>query len=468
MNALRGHSNIQGLTDLGLMSNLLPGYLNHADGEGGRTSRPTCRPRTFKPLRPGPDELLAELSASSWSAFMKAMWGDARHRRERLGLRLPAEARRAELRHPADVRADERRARSTSTSARASTRSLAFPEPRQDHRGAVEAEVPRHHRPARHRDVALLGEPRRLQRRRHRGDRDRGDPAAVLVLRRGRGLARQLRPLAAVALAGGRAAGRGQARHLDHGADLPAGARSSTGRRAAAFPTRSSTSPGTTPTRATRRRRSWRGSSTAGRSPTLMDADRPDQGGAGARPAAARTSASCATTAPRRRGCWIYSGCWNENGNNMARRDNDDPDAHRRLRRTGRSPGRSTGASSTTAPPATWRASPGIRRASSSSGTARSGRATTCPTSRPTAKPGRGHAVHHEPGGRVAALLAAGMMRDGPFPTHMEPFESPIANVLEPEDARQPGGAGLRERRGELRHARRARGVPLRRRPPTG
>ena len=27
MNALRGHSNIQGLTDLGLLSHLLPGYL---------------------------------------------------------------------------------------------------------------------------------------------------------------------------------------------------------------------------------------------------------------------------------------------------------------------------------------------------------------------------------------------------------------------------------------------------------
>ena len=27
MNALRGHSNIQGLTDLGLLSNLLPGYI---------------------------------------------------------------------------------------------------------------------------------------------------------------------------------------------------------------------------------------------------------------------------------------------------------------------------------------------------------------------------------------------------------------------------------------------------------
>ncbi len=38
MNALRGHSNIQGLTDLGLMSNLLPGYLDAADGDASRTS----------------------------------------------------------------------------------------------------------------------------------------------------------------------------------------------------------------------------------------------------------------------------------------------------------------------------------------------------------------------------------------------------------------------------------------------
>ena len=35
MNALRGHSNIQGLTDIGLMSNLLPGYLTLPDAEGG-------------------------------------------------------------------------------------------------------------------------------------------------------------------------------------------------------------------------------------------------------------------------------------------------------------------------------------------------------------------------------------------------------------------------------------------------
>ena len=52
MNALRGHSNIQGLTDIGLMSNLLPGYLTLPTRERGRLRRPTCRARGFKPLRP--------------------------------------------------------------------------------------------------------------------------------------------------------------------------------------------------------------------------------------------------------------------------------------------------------------------------------------------------------------------------------------------------------------------------------
>ena len=49
-------------------------------------------------------------------------------------------------------------------------------------------------------------------------------------------------------------------------------------------------------------------------------------------------------------GCWIYSGCFTEAGNNMARRDNYRSRRHRRLSRTGRSRGRPTGASSTTAP----------------------------------------------------------------------------------------------------------------------
>jgi formate dehydrogenase major subunit len=50
MNALRGHSNIQGLTDLGLMSHLLTGYLNMPTEE--ETDFETyMKSRVFKPLR---------------------------------------------------------------------------------------------------------------------------------------------------------------------------------------------------------------------------------------------------------------------------------------------------------------------------------------------------------------------------------------------------------------------------------
>ena len=61
MNALRGHSNIQGLTDLGLMSNLLPGLSDACRRRRRSTFDAYMSTRGFKPLRPGPDELLAEL-----------------------------------------------------------------------------------------------------------------------------------------------------------------------------------------------------------------------------------------------------------------------------------------------------------------------------------------------------------------------------------------------------------------------
>ena len=52
MNALRGHSNIQGLTDLGLLSNLLPGYMTlPLEAEHDYTAY--IAKRTAKPLRPG-------------------------------------------------------------------------------------------------------------------------------------------------------------------------------------------------------------------------------------------------------------------------------------------------------------------------------------------------------------------------------------------------------------------------------
>jgi formate dehydrogenase major subunit len=51
MNALRGHSNIQGLTDLGLLTNLLPGYMT-LPGEKEADYKAYIEKRTPKPMRP--------------------------------------------------------------------------------------------------------------------------------------------------------------------------------------------------------------------------------------------------------------------------------------------------------------------------------------------------------------------------------------------------------------------------------
>lgn len=74
MNALRGHSNIQGLSDLGVLSDMLPGYMTlPRDGE---TSQIYREKRTLRPLRPG--------QMNYWSHFpkfhislMKAWYGEA-------------------------------------------------------------------------------------------------------------------------------------------------------------------------------------------------------------------------------------------------------------------------------------------------------------------------------------------------------------------------------------------------------
>src|SRR4029079_1301629 len=52
MNALRGHSNIQGLTDIGLLSNSMPGYLSLPSDEEP-TFADYMTTRQYKPLRPG-------------------------------------------------------------------------------------------------------------------------------------------------------------------------------------------------------------------------------------------------------------------------------------------------------------------------------------------------------------------------------------------------------------------------------
>jgi len=78
MNALRGHSNIQGLTDLGLMSELLTGYLT-LPGEKETDYKAYIEKRVQKPLRPG--------QMSYWQNYhkfhvslMKAWYGNAAHK----------------------------------------------------------------------------------------------------------------------------------------------------------------------------------------------------------------------------------------------------------------------------------------------------------------------------------------------------------------------------------------------------
>ncbi len=75
VNALRGHSNIQGLTDLGLLSTSLPGYLS-LPRESEQDLESYYKPRALKPLRPN--------QMSFWQnypkffvSFMKATWGNA-------------------------------------------------------------------------------------------------------------------------------------------------------------------------------------------------------------------------------------------------------------------------------------------------------------------------------------------------------------------------------------------------------
>jgi len=74
MNALRGHSNIQGLTDLGLLSNLLPGYMTlPSDKEHKREDY--LKARTPKALRPG--QMNFPQNFPKWhTSLMKAWYGN--------------------------------------------------------------------------------------------------------------------------------------------------------------------------------------------------------------------------------------------------------------------------------------------------------------------------------------------------------------------------------------------------------
>ena len=130
-------------------------------------------------------------------------------------------------------------------------------------------------------------------------------------------------------------------------------------------------------------------------------------------------------------GCWIYSGCFNEAGNNMARRDTSDPDdtgaylkwsfawpVNRRIlynRASADVQGKA------------WDPS---RKLIEWDGSKWAGY--DVPDIAPTAKPDTVMPFIMNPEG-VSRLFTRGMMRDGPFPVHYEPFESPVTNVVAPK-----------------------------------
>jgi formate dehydrogenase major subunit len=75
VNALRGHSNIQGLTDLGVMSHLLPGYLT-LPTEHEPTLAAYLEKKSTKPLRPGQMNYWQN-TPSFFVSLLKAWYGKA-------------------------------------------------------------------------------------------------------------------------------------------------------------------------------------------------------------------------------------------------------------------------------------------------------------------------------------------------------------------------------------------------------
>ena len=388
---------------------------------------------------------------------MKAWYGAAATKENDFALRLAAEDRRA-LRRAAGHGAPgpgqgERLLLPGLQSA------LVVPGQGQGRRRPAQAEVPRHHRPAGHRDRRVLAEPRRVQRRRPVPDPDRGLPAAVDLLRRGGRLARL--QLAAGCSGTGRAPSRpAEAKgDLEIMGELFLASEEALRQGGGAFPDPILKLDLAVPHRRRRRRpdevaREFNGQA-------LADVPDPKNPGAflvrqGEQVPGFAVLQDDGSTAC---GCWIFAGCW------TAGRQPDGPPGHlgperaRAVRPAGRGPGRPTGASSTTAPPATPTACPATPPGSWCGGTGRSGSGNDVPDFKADSPARRRHEpVHHDQRGRGPALGAGHDRRA--VPRALRALRD--AARQEPASARcchNPARAGLP---GRLEGLRQARGVPLR------
>jgi formate dehydrogenase major subunit len=151
-------------------------------------------------------------------------------------------------------------------------------------------------------------------------------------------------------------------------------------------------------------------------------------------------------------GCWIYSGAWTQAGNQMARRDNSDPfgigqtlnwawawPANRRVLYNAAS-------CDPTGKP--WN---GKRRLVAWNGEKWGG--SDVPDIRPDANPTDADAVRPfiMTAEGVARLFAPTGMVDGPLPEHYEPFETPLAaNPMHPNNAKAKSNPAARVFKGDM------------------
>jgi formate dehydrogenase major subunit len=135
--------------------------------------------------------------------------------------------------------------------------------------------------------------------------------------------------------------------------------------------------------------------------------------------------------------CWIYTGAYTERGNMTARRDNADPSgkgvhpnwgfawpANRRVLYNRASADPSGKAWSERKSYITWNG--------------KNWTGPDVPDYGPTLAPDRNAGPYIMNAEGVARLFARRLMAEGPFPEHYEPFESPVANVLHPKTNSNP------------------------------
>ena len=314
INALRGHSNIQGGTDCGMAYHNLPGYIaipkqDHPD------LKTFLEAVTAQAAASGVDELLGQHRPvlRQPDEGLLRQEGDQGKR-----VRLPvasAAARRAPPRAPTKTGVGPSSSTTCTTARWTACFSFGMnpvnngPHSRKVITALTQAEVAGGGGKLRDRDGVVLeagdhgaGRGQDQDRRRQ----DRGLPPARRQLRREGRLLRQFRPLVPVEVQGGGSARRRQDRPGDHRPHLPQGSRAVPPRKAARRPSLSSTSTGGTPTRFSLRSTKWRKRDQRLGAHRGQGREGPEDGCAQARRAVGEVPRRSAPTGPPQRQLAVY------------------------------------------------------------------------------------------------------------------------------------------------------------------